>query len=164
MRQLLLLALATSACVAHPKRPAVPTEYACSDYSLVRNGAEMKSTTTGLISKLSWRDADGEHFVAWPQTPTDRDAIEIVVPVDPMQDATQRNYDTTFGSSTADWRMTHKQVCTARGGYNDILVRYVKGETLDHLAEALSLDSRDDARVLLRMALTNVQRRYLRDH
>ena len=163
MRNLILLALVSSACAAQPKRPAMPSEYACSGFSVVRNGNELKTSDSGAVSKLSWRDADGEHFIAWPQTPTDRDAIEFVMPTDPMQDVTQRTYDTTFGSSTADWRVTGKQQCTARGGYNDILFRYVKGESLDDLTRSLALDSRDDTRRLLHRAIAAVQHRYLRD-
>ncbi|HUS32590.1 MAG TPA: hypothetical protein VMZ53_29010 [Kofleriaceae bacterium] len=163
MRKLILLALVTAACTPRPKAPTKPTEYVCEGYSLMRDGSEVKASDGNLVGRLSWRDSTGEHFVAWPTTPTDREAIEIVIPSDPRQDAMHRIYDTTFGSSTADWRLKSRQTCTARDGYSDILTRYIKGETLDDLTTSLALDSNDETRVLLRRAMASLNHRYWRD-
>lgn len=163
MRNILLLALVTAACAPQPKRPVSPSEYVCAGYSVMRNGSELKTSDRGIVGRLSWRDSAGEHFVTWPQTPTDRDAIEFVIPTDTMQDAVERTYDTTFGSTTADWRLKSKQVCTARGGYNDVLARYVRGESVAELTQSLSLTNHDETRQLIRKALIAVQRRYYRD-
>lgn len=160
MRKLILLALVTAACTPRPQAPTTPTEYVCSGYSLMRDGSEVKASDGRLVGRLSWRDSTGEHFVAWPVTPTDREAVEIVIPADARQDATHRTYDTTFGSSTADWRLKTKQTCTARDGYSDILTRYIKGESLDDLTASLALESNAQTRMLLRRAMASVQHRY----
>jgi hypothetical protein len=160
MRKLIFLALATAACTVHPKAPTKPTEYVCSSYSLMRDGSEVKASDGNLVGRLSWRDDGGEHFVGWPATPTDREAVEIVIPRDPRRDAMQRTYDTTFGSSTADWRLKSKSFCTARDGYSDVLTRYIKGESLDALTASLAFDSNDQTRALLRRAMASVQHRY----
>jgi hypothetical protein len=160
MRKLILLALVTAACTPRPKAPTKPTEYVCSNYSLMRDGSEVKATDGNFVGRLSWRDDSGEHFVAWPETPTDREAVEIVIPADARQDALHRTYDTTFGSSTADWRLKTKQNCTARDGYSEILTRYIRGESLDQLTASLSLESNDQTKMLLRRAMASVQHRY----
>ena len=166
MRQFLLVILVgASACAARgSKQPTMPVHYACGDSTVTRDGVEMRSSAEpGEISLLSWRDDQGEHFVTWPLSPTDRAATEFVVPNDPRQDAVQHTYDTTFGSSTADWRLLDKQVCTARGGYNDVLARYMRGESIDELTRETGLTSRDETRAVLRKALVSLQKRYWRD-
>ncbi|HEY5927110.1 MAG TPA: hypothetical protein VIV11_35725 [Kofleriaceae bacterium] len=166
MRQFLLVILVgASACAARgSKQPTMPVHYACGDSAVTRDGVEMRSSAEpGEISRLSWRDDQGEHFVTWPLSPTDRAATEFVVPNDPRQDAVQHTYDTTFGSSTADWRLLDKQVCTARGGYNDVLARYMRGESIDELTRETGLTSRDETRAVLRKALVSLQKRYWRD-
>lgn len=155
--------LATSACAARSSRPSIPVVYACDDLSLTRIGTEVKSSQGDSVHRLGWRDSDGDHFVAWPLSPTDRDATEYILPDDPRQDATQRTYDTTFGSSVVDWRLTRKEVCTARGGYSDVLTRWIHGETLDDLTTSLALGDRDETRGLIRHALVSLQRRYFHD-
>src|SRR6185503_14246644 len=162
MRQILLVILVgASACAARSSTTStMPTHYACGDSQVTRDGEEMRSSSTpGQISRLSWRDSKGEHYVTWPLSPTDRTATEFVVPNDSRQDAVQHTYDTTFGSSTADWRMTDQQVCTARGGYNDVLARYMAGESIDDLTREVGLTSRDETRAVLRKALVSLQKK-----
>src|SRR5688500_3749366 len=110
MRKFLLVILVgASACAARgAHQPTMPVQYACGDTSVTRDGTEIRSSAPGEVSRLSWRDDQGEHFVAWPLSPTDRNAMEFVVPSDPRMDALQHTYDTTFGSSTADWRLISK--------------------------------------------------------
>ncbi|HEX5057979.1 MAG TPA: hypothetical protein VFV99_01410 [Kofleriaceae bacterium] len=159
---LLVILVGASACAARSSnQPTLPVHYACGEATVTRNGIEMRSSATpGEISRLSWHDDKGEHFVTWPLSPTDRTATEFVVPSDPRQDATQRTYDTTFGSSTADWRLTDKQVCTARGGYNDLLARYMRGESIDDLTRDVGLSSREETRAVIRKALVSLQKKY----
>jgi hypothetical protein len=159
---LLLLVLGASACAARAPRTTMHAEYSCGDVAISRDGSEVRSKGPEVLGRLSWHDDAGDHFVAWPLSPTDRNAVEFVVPSDPHQDAQQRTYDTTFGSSTSDWRMTDQQVCTARGGYNDLLARYMKGESVEDLSTSLG-SSREETRGLLRKALVSLQRRYWRD-
>ena len=166
MRKFLLVILVgASACAARStQHPTTPVHYACGESTVIRNGVEMRSNATpSEISQMSWRDDHGEHFVTWPLSPTDRAATEFVVPTDPRQDATQHIYDTTFGSSTADWRLVAQQTCTARGGYNDVLARYMRGESIDDLTREVGLTSRDETRAVLRKALVTLQKKYWRD-
>lgn len=166
MRKLLLVLLVgASACAARASRqPTMPIHYACGDTTVMRDGSEIRSTVApGEVSRLSWRDGKGEHFVTWPLAPTDRQAVEFVVPTDPRQDAVQHTYDTTFGSAPADWRLLDEQVCTARGGYNDLLARYMRGESIDELTRDVGLTSRDETRAVLRKAIVSLQKRYWRD-
>jgi hypothetical protein len=131
--------------------------YACADTAIARNGDAIAGT------RLGWHDDEGDHFVAWPLSPIDVDAVEIVVPNDPRMDAVRRVYDTSKGSSKADWRLVRRQVCTAKGGYSDLLARYLRGESLDQLAHELALGDRDDARDAVHEAMLTLQRRYFRD-
>jgi hypothetical protein len=166
MRKLFLVALVgASACAARSSsRPTMPVHYSCGDNAVTRTGIEMRgSEKPGEVSRLSWSDDSGEHFVTWPLSPTDRTATEFVVPSDPRQDAVQHTYDTTFGSSTADWRLVDKQVCTAQGGYSDVLARYMRGESIDELTRDVGLSSRDETRAVLRKALVTLQKRYWRE-
>lgn len=166
MRQFLLVILVgASACAARTSNQStMPTHYVCGDNTVTRSGVEMRSSSTpGEISRLSWRDDKGEHFVTWPLSPTDRTATEFIVPNDPRQDAMQVTYDTAFGSSTTDWRSKEKRVCTARGGYNDVLARYMRGESIDDLTAEVGLSSRDETRAVLRKALVTLQKKYWRD-
>lgn len=161
----LVILVGAPACAARGShQPTIPVHYACGDSTVTRNGVEMQSSATpGEISRLSWRDDKGEHFVTWPLSPTDRQATEFVVPNDPRQDAVQVTYDTTFGSSTTDWRPIAENVCTARGGYNDVLARYMRGDSIDELTRDIGLSSRDETRAVLRKALVTLQKRYWRD-
>jgi hypothetical protein len=163
MRKLLLLALFTAACTPHPRSPSAPTQYTCSSYSIMLNGSELTSSDGALLGRAGWQSSDGMHYVAWPATASSHEATEFVIPNDPRQDAMRRTYDTTFGSSTADWRVTKKEMCTAPGGYNDILTRYIQGESLDDLTKSLALENRDETRILIRRAMTSLQHRYWRD-
>lgn len=172
MRNLLLVSLlGATACGARAPRVTLPVEYTCGDSSIVRRDdrldvREPSATTAGLRSgaaRLGWRDDAGEHFVTWPMSPTDIDAIEFVVPADPRLDATMRVYDTSTGNSTADWRLVRRDVCTARGGYNDALARYLRGESYDQVAAELQLGDRDEARDLVHRGMLALQRKYFRD-
>jgi hypothetical protein len=165
MRNFLVVTLvAASACAARTaKPPTMPVQYSCGETAVTRDGSEMRTSAQGEVSRLSWRDDRGEHFISWPLSPTDRNAVELIVPEDPRQDAVQHTYDTTFGSSTADWRLLDSRTCTARGGYNDVLARYMRGDSIDELTLEVGLSSRDETRAVLRKALVSLQKRYWRD-
>ena len=98
----------------------------------------------------------------WPLSPTDSSATEYIMPSDPKADAVERVYDTSRGSSTADWRLLTRRSCTAHGGYNDALARWMRGETIDDVAHDLSID-RDEASGMVKRALTSLQTRYWRE-
>ncbi len=165
MRKLLLLVtlVGASACAARTARqPTTPVLYTCGEVAVTRDGGQIHTVTHDQVSRLSWHDDQGDHFIAWPLSPTDRNAVEFIVPSDPRQDALQHTYDTTFGSSTADWRLVDRKVCTPRGGYNDVLARYLRGESIDDLTRVEGL-SRDETRAVLRKALVSLQKRYWSD-
>jgi len=164
MRKLLLVfVVGATACAARPARPTLTTQYSCGDSSIIRDQDVVRTgDSTRVVSRLSWQDDAGDHYVSWPLSPTDKEATEYIVPADPRADATERVYDTSRGASTADWKLVTKQACTAHGGYNDALGRWMKGESIDDVARELSLD-RDEARGMVRRALTSLQTRYWRD-
>lgn len=164
MRNILLLVLVgASACAARSPRSTFTGEYSCGDAAVVREGAAVRTTGgTPSESRLSWTDDAGDHYVNWPLSPTDKSATEFIIPPDPKADAFERTYDTSRGASTADWRLVTKQTCTARGGYNDALTRWMAGETIDGIAHDLSID-RDEAKNVVRHALMTAQTRYWRE-
>jgi hypothetical protein len=171
-KQLFLLALTAAACGARTAQRTLPVEYACADAALVTHGKTIEvreptaSASGGASSSatLGWRDGSGDHFVNWPQSPVDVATVEYVVPQDPRRDATEQVYDTSTGSSRADWRLVRRQVCMARGGYSDALIRYLQGESLTDLAHDFSLADRDEARDLVHSAMITLQKHYFRDH
>jgi hypothetical protein len=169
MRNFLLLSIiiGASACAARPSQPTLSVQYSCGDAQVVRQGDRLIVDAPAgdnplRPTSLGWHDDDGDHFVSWPLSPTDVEAVELVVPADRHADAVQRVYDTSKGVSTADWRLTKRQTCTARGGYNDVLARFIKGASIDELASDLAMDH-DEARGMVHSALTSLQKRYWRD-
>lgn len=161
MRNMQLLVLvAVAACGARAPRSTFSAEYSCGDAAIVRDGSAVR--TGSAESRLAWSDDAGDHYVSWPLSTTDRSATEFIIPSDPKADAIQRTYDTTRGPSTADWRLVHNRTCTVHGGYNDALGRWMAGESIDTIAEELSI-GRDEAKQVVRQALMSAQTRYWRE-
>jgi len=153
MRNLLLaLSISAAACAARAPQSTMPYVYACGDTNVVPD-----------LAKLGWHDGDGNHYVTWPHSPVEVSAVEFVAPSDRRADAIENVYDTSSGTSKADWRLVRRQVCTARGGDSEVLARYAIGESLDKIASDLSLGNRDEARELVHHAMLSLQRRYFRD-
>jgi hypothetical protein len=162
MRNLVLVVLVT-ACAARPPRSTFDATYTCGNGSIIRESGIVRNTAEPhASSRLSWQDDAGDHYVTWPLSPTDRQATEYIIPIDVKADAVERTYDASRGSSTADWRLLGKQVCTVQGGYNDALARFMHGESIDDVARDLSLDH-DEARGMVQHALQALQHRYMRD-
>jgi hypothetical protein len=101
--------------------------------------------------------------VTWPTATTDVEAIEYVVPYDVRKDALAKRYDATAGYSSSDWRLLDKRVCRAEGGYNDVLARWMDGDSLDKVARDLDLEDRSEARTIVRKALLQLHKQYYRD-
>ncbi|MBV8757018.1 MAG: hypothetical protein JO257_07080 [Deltaproteobacteria bacterium] len=161
MRNLLVLVLVTaSACAARAPRSTFTAEYSCGSSEMVRDGGAVRAGSSE--SRLAYSDDAGDHYISWPLSPTDRSATEFIIPSNPREDAIQRTYDATRGPSTADWRLVHKQTCTARGGYNDALARWMAGETIDTIAGELAI-GRDEAKQVVREALMSAQTRYWKE-
>jgi hypothetical protein len=54
-------------------------------------------------------------------------------------------------------------VCRAEGGYNDVLARWMNGDSLDKLARELELGDRSNARAIVRTTLRQLEKQYYRD-
>jgi hypothetical protein len=151
-------------CAAHPTRTTLPVQYACGDIAIVHDGDTLQFASGHRSPALmSWRDDSGSHFLVRPLSPTDVDVVEYVVPDDPHQDASERVFDSTEGTSSVDWRLVKRGVCTARGGYSDALVRYAHGASVGELADNLTAGDRDEALGLVHHALRELQARYYKD-
>jgi hypothetical protein len=160
----LLLVLACVGCAAQPVHPTLPVQYACGDLAIVHDGDSLHvNGDRRATAPMSWRDESGSHFLLRPVSPTEVDVVEYVVPDDPHQDASERVFDSTEGTSAVDWRLVKREVCVARGGYSDALVRYVKGESVGELADNLTAGDRDQALGLVHHALRALQVRYYKD-
>ena len=160
---LLVLVVGATACAARAVEvPTIPVQahYSCDNTGIERLGNTIQ-LASGRSSKLGWQDSDGDHFVAWP-APTDVETTEYLFPTDRKADAFQRTYDTSQGTSRADWRLVKSDVCKAKGGYSDVLARFLSGESIDDLSRDLSVN-REEARTLVHDALITAQRRYFRD-
>ena len=153
-KYLLLLVVGASACAARAAHPtlAARSTYTCGGRALALDAA-----------RVGWHDEAGDHFVAWPVSPTDVEAVEVVVPGDPREDAVRSVYDTSKGSSRADWKLLTREVCPAKAGYSDVVARYLRGESLDQLASELALD-REDAKAAVRTGMLALEKRYYHDH
>jgi len=164
MRSFLVLVLVgASACAGRAARSTLPTEYTCGDI-VVHRDANGISAVGSEGTPMSWRDDDGAHYVSFPLGTTDLEAVEYVIPDDPHADAVRRVYDTSRGSSTADWRVVTRHTCMARGGYTDALARFMNGETIDQVQVDLSMADRDEARGLVYRAIKRLQKRYIHEH
>src|SRR5512135_3748576 len=160
MRNLLLVtafSISAAACAARAPQTTMPREYTCGDAAVVPHGnrLEIREASASLdggitqSARLGWRDGSGDHYVAGPMSPVDVSAVEFIVPGDGQRDATKRIYDTSSGTSRADWRLVKAETCTLRGGDSDVLEHYAKGETLDEIARDFALADRDEAREIV---------------
>ena len=173
MRNLLIIAslFATAAgCAVRQPISTIPREYACGEVALVPHGTQLEirdrvASLAGSASngaRLGWHDDAGDHYVAWPVAPGDLETTEYVVPRDPARDASERTYDTTTGTQRADWRLLHAETCTVRGGYSDVVIRFVKGASYEDLARDLGLGDRAAARDLVHGRMNEMQVSYYR--
>lgn len=169
MRKTTILLLATlSACAAQQRRTNVleaKGRYECGDVVLHRDGERLTASVDAhrgslTPTPLSWSDDDGDHFVSFPNAVTDVETVEYLLPHDPRADAIERRFDTSKGSSTADWRLTQQRSCRACGGYSDAFARWASGSSLDDITASLSLESRAEARALVHRALLSFNKRY----
>ena len=173
MRNILstILLLSLGACAARPApHTTVPTvAYACDNsLQLAHEGKHLDVATRDAASpppavQLGWVDDAGEHYVQWAVSPTQASSVEFVIPKDPHADAIARNYDTSQGSSRADWRLLTESTCAVHGGYTDALTRFAEGYSMDDIKSQLSLSDKAEARALVHDAMIKLQRRYYGD-
>lgn len=88
---------------------------------------------------LGWQDRAGDHFVAFPLSATASEAVEYVMPEDPMQNAVERVYDTSGGRAQSDWRLKSQRTCTVKGGYTFALASLSAGKSLDDIARDMGI-------------------------
>lgn len=175
-RFILLAIVFASACASHPQRSTTSARYACGETMVLRSGekliVDVRTATASTApvdtqrlgpAQLGWTDDEGDHFVTWPHATTDVEALEYVVPHDDRKDALEKRYDTSAGYASSDWRLLDQRVCRAEGGYNDVLARWMNGDSLDKVARDLALDDRSAARQLVRKALAQLQKQYFND-
>ena len=158
---LLGVALLAAACGAKVHESTLPSvSYSCGDDQVTRDGRGVFSSRESKQLGMGWRDDEGAHFVEWPRRTTTMEALEYVIPADSRADAIARVYDTSQGGSRVDWRLKHRTVCMANGGYSDALARYVNGASFDDVAKDLALPNKSAARELIERALKKAERRY----
>jgi hypothetical protein len=173
MRNILLVVTVVSAACAAPRaaQNTFPRAYTCGDGSVVPHGnrleirqenAALEGGVT-LSARLGFHDDAGDHYVAGPHSPVDVSAVEYIVPGDGHSDATRNQYDTSAGTSRADWRLVKAETCTMKGGDSEVLAHYIKGESLEDLTHDFSLADRDDAREAVHRAMLQLQKRYFED-
>lgn len=171
MRKQLLLGLvvvaAASACATrsapvsslNTKTSAVT--YICAEDQQIRREGGAVFAGRDARLPLGWQDRAGDHFVAFPLSATANEAVEYVMPEDPMQNAIERTYDTTGGRAQSDWRLKSQRVCTVKGGYTFALASLSAGKTLDDIARDMGIDRSQAKRVVytsLMQALSSYHR------
>lgn len=168
---LLTLLAAVSACAARPGRATVPAttqvRYACGELELVRSGDRLYASEAAadgpmIPNALGFRDDAGDHFVSFPTSPTEVEAIEYVLPHDRHADATEKTYDTSRGNARVDWRQTAERRCKVEGGYTDAFTRWAGGDSYDQVASDLALGDRDEAKDLVHEGLVRANKRFYR--
>ncbi len=168
MREQLLLVLLVSGAAACAGRTAPTTTlnnqtmtstYACESHLVKREAGKVFAGSDSRLA-MAFQDDAGDHFVALPESPTATRAVEYVMPDDQRADAIERVYDTTKGSSRADWRVVDENVCVAKGGYTDAFSRFASGSTMDDVANALGLEDRIEARKMIKEGLRTASVRF----
>jgi hypothetical protein len=171
MREQLLLLLVVSGAAACAGRTAPTTlnqssmasSYACDSDRVVRREAGKVFASNDTRLALGWQDDAGDHFVDWPTSPTAMHAVEYVMPNDQRADAIERIYDTSKGSSRADWRVIDENVCVVRGGYSDAFHRFAAGSSMDDIAKDFGLGNRIEARKLIKEGMRAANVRFHRE-
>lgn len=162
-----LAAVAATACAgrAHTNNLlAKTTTYACDgNRSIAKSATGVRTAHSDVVIPEGWRDDDGSHFIAWPTSTTTMETVEYFIPDDFRSDAFERVYDTSGGTSRADWKLLRSSTCTANGGYNDALARFAGGKSFDQVAKELDTD-KSLVRELVHQALISLNKRYYRNH
>jgi hypothetical protein len=168
--QLVLVSLIVAGAAACAGR-ATPTtltqasmtaSYACDSRVVKREAGNVFAGADSRLA-MAFQDTAGDHFVAFPETPTSTRAVEYVIPGDQRADAIERVYDTTRGSSRADWRVVDENVCVAKNGYTDAFNRFAGGATMDSIATEFGLENRIEARKLIKEGLRAASVRFHRE-
>jgi hypothetical protein len=158
-----LLVAGATACAGRAPQTTLKTTYSCGGDRQVRHDSGRVYTATDAQLSSSWADGEGRHFVSWPIAATTMETTEYVIPSDNRQDAIERVYDTSKGTSRVDWRVKKETQCTANGGYSDALARFARGKSFDQVAQELSLTNKNEARDLVHQAMLSLQKRYYKD-
>jgi hypothetical protein len=156
MRRFVLVAawLVAGACADLRPHVTAPIEYSCRTTTLVVRGAQLELVSAAPAGQLAGaarttHEGRGDHY----GTAVANGTVDVFVPVDAQLDATASVYD---GTRT----LIDREICIARGGYTDVLARYLDGATFEDLARQLTLDSPEEARTLVRRAMMRVARRF----
>jgi hypothetical protein len=140
------------------------TMYSCDgNRSIAKSSRGVRALNTDVVISEGYRGDDGQHFIAWPTSATTMETVEYVITDDVRSDAVERVYDTSGGTSRADWKLLRTNACIATGGYSDALARFAGGKTFDQVAKDLNLD-KSDAKELVHKALVSLNKRYYGNH
>ena len=136
------------------------TMYACEgNRTIAKSGRGVRTLHSDIAITEGYRGNDASHFIAWPTSATTMQTVEYVIPDDDRSDAVERVYDTSGGSSRADWKLVRSNTCTATGGYSDALARFASGKSFDEVAKDLDL-KKSDAKELVHQAIVSLNKRY----
>jgi hypothetical protein len=144
MRPLVLVAL-LAACAARYRAPTTPLDYDCGDHQLIREGEFLSGAPIGRL-QLTPQD-DGLVGSTGDRT--------YEVPFDPREDAVEH---------VIARERRGQQVCRVRGGYTDMLVRWLGGESIDQLAHEETGGDRDAAYARIRQGMFRQQSRLRREY
>ncbi|MFT3692695.1 MAG: hypothetical protein QM831_06115 [Kofleriaceae bacterium] len=148
MRPLLFVVL-TTACASTFPPVTQPLRYECGDRQYVRIGDQLALGSAALV--LRDRGDDQNVFA----TSTGPRTIEVALPRDPRRDATERVF--------ADGAQVRTELCRVTGGYTDLLVHYVSGESIDQLAREHTNGDRQAAYDMLHQGMIDLQRQLAHD-
>lgn len=152
--RLLPFVLFAIACARSTMPVAQTLRYDCQDAPYVRTGDTLASGSD--VIPLDSRDDDFDHFFVSRGS----DAFELAVPKDPHSDATKR----VFAANGAAARTTvRSEVCRVRGGYSDVAIRYIAGESIDQIASTTTNGDRAAAYELVHQGMIEFVRKLGRD-
>jgi hypothetical protein len=168
---LLFISLAgvmATACAgrAHTNNPMANKTlmYACDgNRTIAKSAVGVRTSNSDAPLTAGWHDDNGSHYIAWPTAATTMETVDYFIPDDDRSDAMERVYDTSGGTSRADWKLLRSSVCTANGGYSDALARFAGGKSFDQVAKELDV-KKSDARELVHQALVSLNKRYYGNH
>jgi hypothetical protein len=137
-----LLAVVASACAGRQTvRRTITAHYTCDGHDVIRHGSTLH-IDGGSVALLA-STGDDDRFVGT----RDGRPVEYRLPHDVRVDGTLTDTAT-------------ERACVVRGGYNDVLVRWMRGESMDEIAMQLALGDREAAGDLIHDALRRLHRRY----
>ena len=146
----LVLVVAAIGCGASRSSRSTFARYTCDGEAVARNGNEI--AVGAQHASLSEIGDDGDRFVGVVGART----VEYRLPRDTRVDG-------WVSEVRRDGELGTPRACMVHGGYTDALSRWMRGESMDEIANQLALADRKAAGELIYDALINLRRRYSRE-